>query len=50
LLFDRAEIYIHSGRNLETARSLLKQYLSKPLTPDDPPRQEAEKLLKVAGG
>ncbi len=50
LLFDRAEIYVHSGRNLDTARMLLKQYLSKPLTPDDPPRQEAEKLLKVAGG
>ena len=48
LLFDRAETYVRSGRNLEAARALLKQYLSKPLTPEDPSRAQAEKLLKEA--
>lgn len=50
LLFERAEAYIRAGRNLATARELLEQYLRAPLTPDDPPRQAAEKLLKEATG
>jgi len=50
LLFERAEAYIRAGRNLATARELLEQYLRAPLTPDDPPRQAAEKLLKEAAG
>jgi hypothetical protein len=29
---------------------LLEKYLKLPLTPDDPPRRDAEKLLKQAGG
>jgi tetratricopeptide (TPR) repeat protein len=49
VLFARADAYIKNGRNLETARKLLKQYLSATLTPDDPPRAQAEKLLKQAG-
>jgi cytochrome c-type biogenesis protein CcmH/NrfG len=49
LLYARAETYIKSGRNIETARSLLKRYLAEPLSPDDPPRQDAEKLLRQAG-
>ncbi len=48
LLFARASAYIRAGRNLETARELLKRYLASPLTPDDPPRWEAEQLLKSA--
>jgi tetratricopeptide (TPR) repeat protein len=47
--FERASTLINSKRNLEEARSLLKKYLESPLTPDDPPRQEAEKLLKQTG-
>jgi Flp pilus assembly protein TadD len=46
ILFERADSYIRSGRNLDTARQLLKRYLGAQLTPDDPPRHEAEKLLK----
>lgn len=46
VLFARASIYVRTGRNLETARSLLRQYLQAQLTPDDPPRREAEQLLK----
>ncbi len=46
LLFAQASVYIREGRNLNTARELLKRYLASPLTPDDPPRREAEQLLK----
>jgi Flp pilus assembly protein TadD len=50
LLFEKAEVYIESGRNLDQARELLKRYLSSTLTPDDPPRSEAEKLLRRIQG
>jgi tetratricopeptide (TPR) repeat protein len=46
ILFEQASVYIRSGRNLETAKQLLRQYLDSPLTPDDPPRWQAERLLK----
>ena len=49
LMFAKADAYIQSRRNLEQARKLLRQYLAASLTPDDPPRAEAEKLLKRAG-
>jgi Flp pilus assembly protein TadD len=49
LLFARAETYIKSGRNIDTARGLLKRYLATHLSPDDPSRQDAQKLLKQAG-
>jgi tetratricopeptide (TPR) repeat protein len=49
LLYSRAEAYIKARRNIETARELLKRYLSANLSPDDPSRQDAEKLLKQAG-
>ncbi len=49
LLYVRAETYIKSGRNIPVARDLLKRYLSATLSPDDPSRQDAEKLLKQAG-
>jgi len=50
LIYARADTYIQQGRNLETARTLLQRYLKAQLTPDDPPRAEAEKLLKKASG
>jgi len=46
LKFERAATYIRAGRNLEEARRLLEEYLKAPLTPEDPPRREAEELLK----
>jgi len=49
VLFGTADIYIKSKRNLEVARDLLKRYLSLTLTPEDPPRADAEKLLKQVG-
>jgi Flp pilus assembly protein TadD len=48
LLFERANSYIRSKQNLGAAKALLERYLSSPLTPDDPPRAEAERLLKQA--
>lgn len=46
VLFARAELYIQQKRNLSDARQLLQQYLKSSLTPDDPPRERAEELLK----
>ncbi len=46
ILFARAEAYVEQRRNLSEARALLEQYLRAPLTPDDPPREQAEALLK----
>ncbi|HPQ14058.1 MAG TPA: tetratricopeptide repeat protein [Bryobacteraceae bacterium] len=48
VLFAQASALIRAKRNLEVARELLKRYLASPLTPDDPPRWEAERLLKSA--
>jgi tetratricopeptide (TPR) repeat protein len=49
-LFAQAEVYIEAKTNQAEARKLLAQYLAMPLTPDDPPRRDAEKLLKKLGG
>jgi tetratricopeptide (TPR) repeat protein len=46
IMFARAWVYIKTGRNLGLAKQLLKQYLESALTPDDPPRREAERLLR----
>jgi Flp pilus assembly protein TadD len=50
LLFAEADYYIKSGRNLNTARDLLKRYMNSVLTPEDPPRKEAAKLLRQMQG
>ena len=50
LMFAKADLYIKSKRNLDVARQLLKRYLSSTLTPEDPPRADAEKLLKQVQG
>ena len=49
LLFARAEMYIQRRRNLQEAQVLLRRYLQMPLTPEDPPRRDAERLLAQAG-
>jgi Flp pilus assembly protein TadD len=49
VLFERANIYIKEKRNLDEARQLLERYMRSPLTPDDPPRERAEALLKKIG-
>lgn len=51
ILFAEANADIEASRNVNQARNLLKQYLaSNKLTPDDPPRSEAQSLLKKAQG
>lgn len=46
LLLAKARLDIEQKRNLENARVLLEKYRKSSLTPDDPPKQEADKLLK----
>jgi Flp pilus assembly protein TadD len=48
--FTEAMVDIENNRSMEKARALLDEYLHASLTPDDPPRQEAERLLRRAGG
>lgn len=47
--FAWAETRIETGREIEVARKTLQAYLAMPLTPDDPSREEARRLLKRAG-
>jgi tetratricopeptide (TPR) repeat protein len=49
--FEHAETYIRTRRNQNEAREMLKRYLAaRDLTPDDPSRTEAERLLRKAEG
>jgi tetratricopeptide (TPR) repeat protein len=50
LLFARADAYIKSNRNLAVAKDLLKRYLSSNITPEDPPKSAARKLLQQIEG
>lgn len=48
--FARARVYIEQRRNLDKARELLRTYLDSRLTPDDPSREQAQKLLRQITG
>jgi tetratricopeptide (TPR) repeat protein len=48
--YARADILIRQNRDLEQARALLEKYMHASITPDDPPKQAALRLLKQAGG
>jgi len=50
VLFVRARTYIEEKRNLDKAKELLIRYLQSDLTPDDAPREQAEKLLQQVSG
>jgi len=50
LLYVRADSYIKSNRNLDVAKDLLKRYLSSNITPEDPPKSSARKLLQQIEG
>jgi len=50
LWFAHAKILVKQKRDLDEAKLLLQKYLQAPITADDPPRQEAEHLLKQATG
>ena len=45
-MFERAKAYIRAKRNLSAARELLVRFLKSPLSPEDPPRSQAEQLLR----
>jgi len=49
VMFDRAAMYIKEKRDLDVARKLLERYVESPLTPEDPPRERAEAMLKKLG-
>ena len=46
VLFARARTLVEEKRNLDEARRLLTQYLALNLTPENPSRDEAQKLLQ----
>jgi tetratricopeptide (TPR) repeat protein len=48
LIYAKADLYVKDSRNLEVAKHLLKRYMNMPLSPEDPPRSDAAKLLKQA--
>ena len=48
VMFAKAKTLIQEKRKLDEARDLLKRYLNSNLTPEDAPREQAEKLLKQA--
>jgi tetratricopeptide (TPR) repeat protein len=48
--FARADLLIKQKRNLDEAKNLLERYVQAPITVDDPPKQEAVRLLKQVGG
>ena len=50
LIFAKADIYIKHKVNLDVAKDLLKRYINSNLTPDDPPKAQAEKLLRQVQG
>ncbi len=48
--FARADVLIKQKRNLEEAKNLLQKYVHAPVTVDDPPKEDALRLLKQVGG
>jgi tetratricopeptide (TPR) repeat protein len=49
VIYERASAYVESGRNLDEARKLLQRYLKATITPSDPPKSEAQSLLRKIG-
>jgi tetratricopeptide (TPR) repeat protein len=48
--FARADVLIQQKRNLNEAKVLLEKYVRAPITVDDPPKQDARRLLRQVGG
>jgi tetratricopeptide (TPR) repeat protein len=49
--YARADTLIKQKRNLDEAKRLLQKYVQSPsITPDDPPRNDAQRLLKQVAG
>jgi tetratricopeptide (TPR) repeat protein len=50
VLYAKAETYVKTSRNLDSAKQMLNRYMKLALTPDDPSRADAAKLLRQAQG
>jgi tetratricopeptide (TPR) repeat protein len=50
VIYTKADLLIQEKRDLGVARDLLKRYMSMKLSPDDPSRADARKLLRQAEG
>src|SRR5581483_11621211 len=50
VVYARADICIKNGRNVELGKELLKRYMTMKLSPEDPSRADAARLLKQAQG
>lgn len=50
LWFAKAGSFIKQKRNLPEAKQLLEKYLNASITPEDPPKEQAQELLKKASG
>jgi tetratricopeptide (TPR) repeat protein len=50
VLFAWASVLVKEKRDLGQAKSMLERYMEASVTPDDPPKQEARRLLKEVGG
>jgi tetratricopeptide (TPR) repeat protein len=50
VVYARASALVKAKRNMPEAKRLLQRYLTMALTPDDPPRRDAEELLREAKG
>jgi tetratricopeptide (TPR) repeat protein len=48
--FAWASVLVKQKRNLGDARTMLQKYMRASITPDDPPKEEARRLLKEVGG
>jgi len=50
VIYTKAEVMIQEKKDLEVAKDLLKKYMTLKLSPEDPSREDAKKLLKMAEG
>jgi len=50
VIYTKADLLIQQKQDLQVARDLLKRYMNMKLSPEDPPRTDARKLLKMAEG
>ncbi len=50
VIYTRAEVLIQEKKDLQVAKDLLKKYMTLKLSPEDPSRADARKLLKMAEG
>ncbi|MDQ2712696.1 MAG: tetratricopeptide repeat protein [Acidobacteriota bacterium] len=48
--FAQADVLVKQRRNLSQAKALLTKYVNSTISADDPPREEALRLLKQVGG